>query len=154
MLGPCSKWETRVSLWAPETKQGIDFPARITARDDGTCFLIKVKENMTWESIPGRQMTGFRPFCDHSWWHRTVWWAGGSWCPGQNWSWPLGRVRPRRSCRWRTPFCSWSGFGPWPTRSQVWSIAQFYSVDFLHSRISVSKCVFSKRTIKVCVSIF
>ena len=28
----------------------------------------------------------------------------------------------------------------------------FYSVDFSQSRISVKKCVFNKRTIKVCVS--
>ena len=35
---------------------------------------------------------------------------------------------------------------------QVWSLNQFYSVDFLQSRIGVKKCVFIKRTIKVCVS--
>ena len=35
---------------------------------------------------------------------------------------------------------------------QVWSLTQFYSVDFSKSRIGVSKCVFNKRTIKVCVS--
>ena len=35
---------------------------------------------------------------------------------------------------------------------QVWSITQFYSVDFSQSRIGVKKCVFIKRTIKVCVS--
>ena len=35
---------------------------------------------------------------------------------------------------------------------QVWSLTQFYSVDFSQSRIGVSKCVFYKRTIKVCVS--
>ena len=35
---------------------------------------------------------------------------------------------------------------------QVWSLTQFYSVDFSKSMISVSKCVFNKRTIKVCVS--
>ena len=35
---------------------------------------------------------------------------------------------------------------------QVWSLTQFYSVDFSQSRISVNKCVFNKRTIKVCVS--
>ena len=35
---------------------------------------------------------------------------------------------------------------------QVWSLTQFYSVDFSQSRISVKKCVFNKRTIKVCVS--
>ena len=37
-------------------------------------------------------------------------------------------------------------------RDQVWSLTQFYSVDFSKSRISVKKCVFNKRTIKVCVS--
>ena len=31
---------------------------------------------------------------------------------------------------------------------QVWSLAQFYSVDFSKSRIDVKKCVFNKRTIK------
>ena len=36
--------------------------------------------------------------------------------------------------------------------SQVWSLTQFYSVDFSKSRIGVKKCVFNKRTIKVCVS--
>ena len=37
---------------------------------------------------------------------------------------------------------------------QVWSLTQFYSVDFSKSRICVKKCVFYKRTIKVCVSCF
>ena len=36
--------------------------------------------------------------------------------------------------------------------SQVWSLTQFYSVDFSQSRNGVNKCVFYKRTIKVCVS--
>ena len=35
---------------------------------------------------------------------------------------------------------------------QVWSLTQFYSVDFLQSRIDVKKWIFNKRTIKVCVS--
>ena len=35
---------------------------------------------------------------------------------------------------------------------QVWSLTQFYSVDFSKSRIDVKKCVFKKRTIKACVS--
>ena len=35
---------------------------------------------------------------------------------------------------------------------QVWSLTQFYSVDFSLSKIDVKKCVFNKRTIKVCVS--
>ena len=35
---------------------------------------------------------------------------------------------------------------------QVWSLTQFYSVNFSHSRIGVKKCVLNKRTIKVCVS--
>ena len=35
---------------------------------------------------------------------------------------------------------------------QVWSPTQFYSVDFSKSRIGVNKCVFNKRTIKVCGS--
>ena len=37
---------------------------------------------------------------------------------------------------------------------QVWSLPQFYSVDFSQSRIGVKKCVFNKGTIKVCVSCF
>ena len=36
--------------------------------------------------------------------------------------------------------------------NQVRSLTQFYSVDFSKSRIGVKKCVFNKRTIKVCVS--
>ena len=36
--------------------------------------------------------------------------------------------------------------------NQVWSLKQFYSVDFSQSRIDVNKCVFYKHTIKVCVS--
>ena len=39
-----------------------------------------------------------------------------------------------------------------PAKSQVWSLTQFYSVDFSQSRTGVNKCVFDKRTIKVCVS--
>ena len=35
---------------------------------------------------------------------------------------------------------------------QVWSLTQFYSIDFSKSRIDVKKCVFNKRPIKVCVS--
>ena len=35
---------------------------------------------------------------------------------------------------------------------QVWSLTQFYSVDFSQSRIGVGKCVFTERTVKVCVS--
>ena len=35
---------------------------------------------------------------------------------------------------------------------QVWSLTQFYSVYFSKSRIGVKKCVFNKRSIKVCVS--
>ena len=38
--------------------------------------------------------------------------------------------------------------------AQVWSLTQFYSVDFSKSRINVKKCVFNKRTIKVCVSCY
>ena len=39
-----------------------------------------------------------------------------------------------------------------PAQEQVWSLTQFYFVDFSPSRIGVKKCVFNKRTIKVCVS--
>ena len=35
---------------------------------------------------------------------------------------------------------------------QVWSLTQFCSVDFSKSKIGLKKCVFNKRTIKVCVS--
>ena len=35
---------------------------------------------------------------------------------------------------------------------QVWSLTQFYSVDFSKSRIDVKKCLFNKRKVKVCVS--
>ena len=38
------------------------------------------------------------------------------------------------------------------TKKQVWSLTQFYSVDFSQSRTDVQKCVFNKHTIKVCVS--
>ena len=31
---------------------------------------------------------------------------------------------------------------------QVWSLTQFYSVDFSQSRIGVKKCVFNKRKIQ------
>ena len=44
----------------------------------------------------------------------------------------------------------WS-FPPPPAAGQVWSLTQFYSVDFSQTRIGVKKCVFNKRTIKVCV---
>ena len=38
-------------------------------------------------------------------------------------------------------------------RHQVyWSVTQLYSLDFSQSGIGVKKCVFNKRTIKVCVS--
>ena len=37
-------------------------------------------------------------------------------------------------------------------QKQVWSLTQFYSSDFLKSRIDVKKCVFYKRTIKVFIS--
>ena len=39
-----------------------------------------------------------------------------------------------------------------PALAQLWSLTQLYSVDFSQSRINVKKCVFNKRTIKVCVS--
>ena len=38
------------------------------------------------------------------------------------------------------------------SHQQVWSLTQFYSVDFSQTRIGVKKCIFNKRTIKVCVS--
>ena len=34
---------------------------------------------------------------------------------------------------------------------QVWSLPQFYSVDFSKSRVGVKKCVYNARTIKVDV---
>ena len=45
-----------------------------------------------------------------------------------------------------------SGGGKGSGDRQVWSLTQFYSVEFSQSRIGVNKCVFYKRTIKVCVS--
>ena len=39
--------------------------------------------------------------------------------------------------------------GPWGF-AKVWSLAQFYSVDFLQLRIGVKKCVFNKRIIHLC----
>ena len=41
-----------------------------------------------------------------------------------------------------------------PARGQVWSITQFCSVDFTQSRIALKKCIFNKRTIKVCAQLF
>ena len=38
------------------------------------------------------------------------------------------------------------------SHAQVWPLIQFYFLDFSQSRIGVKKCVFNKRTIKVCVS--
>ena len=38
------------------------------------------------------------------------------------------------------------------TAQQVWSLTQFYSVDFSQSRIGVKKSVFNKCTIKFCIS--
>ena len=37
---------------------------------------------------------------------------------------------------------------------KVWLQTQFYSVDSSQWRIGVEKCIFNKRTIKVCVSCF
>ena len=37
---------------------------------------------------------------------------------------------------------------------QVWSLNQFYSVDFSQARIGVKKRDFNESTIKVCVSCF
>ena len=41
-----------------------------------------------------------------------------------------------------------------PRVPQVWTLTQFYSVDFPQSRISEKECDVNKRTIKVCVSCF
>ena len=46
----------------------------------------------------------------------------------------------------------WKGYDGVATHHQVWSLTQFYSVDFSQSRIGVNKCIFYKRTIKICVS--
>ena len=43
---------------------------------------------------------------------------------------------------------------PRAARSQVWSLTQFYSVDFSKSRIHAEKCFLTKSTIKVCVRHF
>ena len=51
-------------------------------------------------------------------------------------------------CLWHAPFLE-------PLRLQrVWSLPQFYSVDFSQSRIGVKKYVFNQHTIKVCVTCF
>ena len=41
-----------------------------------------------------------------------------------------------------------------PGKFKVWSLPQFYSVDFSKSRIGGKKCMFNKLTIKVCVDCF
>ena len=43
---------------------------------------------------------------------------------------------------------------PAENEDKVWSLAQFYSINFSQSRVCVIKCIFNKRTIKVCVSSF
>ena len=55
----------------------------------------------------------------------------------------LGRLSPKNTM---------SGFTSPPSMDQVWSLTQVYFVDFSKSRIDVKKCVFYRRTIKVCVS--
>ena len=45
-----------------------------------------------------------------------------------------------------------SSIAPHQTHVQVWSLTQFYSVDFLNSRINGKKCIFNKCTFKVCVN--
>ena len=54
----------------------------------------------------------------------------------------LGRGRHRGRGRLSSGDC----------RAKVGSPTQFYSVSFSQSSIGVQKCVFNKRTIKVCVS--
>ena len=82
-------------------------------------------------------------------------WGRGLWvrCSSSRRSrWPVATSRPwaceggggSAPSRWSCPRCSGS--------LQVRSLTQFYSVDFSQSGIGVSKCVFNKRTIKVCVS--
>ena len=64
-----------------------------------------------------------------------------------------GRFRGNLSGK-RVDFSSRTVISPDPNLriEQVWSLTQFYSVDFSKSRIDIKKCVFNKRTIKVCVS--
>ena len=57
------------------------------------------------------------------------------------------------------PICKCRGFtGPLCSHDineclhQVWSLTQFYAVDFSNSRISVKKCVFNECTFKVCIN--
>ena len=45
------------------------------------------------------------------------------------------------------------GFSAVAAVAQVWSLTQFYSVDFSQLRISVKKCVFNKRTISRFASV-
>ena len=59
----------------------------------------------------------------------------------------------RPAVRLGTTFSN-SGFKTATTNNhnQVGSLTQFYSDDFSQLRIGVNKCVFYKRTIKVCIS--
>ena len=60
----------------------------------------------------------------------------------------LGRIFSYLPCFWIYGASLLEVPGAW----QVWSLTQFYSVDFSKSMISVKKCVFYQRTIKVRIS--
>ena len=71
--------------------------------------------------------------------------------PAVGWPpWPTVRKVPCRKVRFERLPASSARKCP-EGRSRVWPLTQFYSVDFSKSRIGVKKCVFNKRTIKVCV---
>ena len=71
----------------------------------------------------------------------------------QTWLQPRWHWGPRLACPhgwWREGVCH--PCHPETEAHQVWSLTQFYSIDFSQSRIGVNKCVFNNRKIKVCVS--
>ena len=70
------------------------------------------------------------------------------------WGGPVGR---NWGVLWGGGWASWLlgvGGHEQPVGEQVWSLTQFYSVDFSQSRMGVKKCVFNKHTIRVSVSCF
>ena len=72
------------------------------------------------------------------WDPRDLWWS----------AYPLHLfVRPGPGRVWMAPIRDGRMLRP----NQVQTLTQFYSVDFSQSRISVKKCVFNTRIIKVAV---
>ena len=69
----------------------------------------------------------------------------------RSWGYAGQEARFRSGGTWTAHSSAHSG-QPQAGNFQVWSLTQFYSVDFSQSRIGVNKCVFYKRTVKVSVS--